>query len=159
MIKKVIFFSSIILSLNGCQTHLPVVTESISCDENVERIKLHDTDYLLYANTMIDSLAQDEKVQEKTENSRMQLYLDAVVNKTNEIIKMTSINAAIKNRIIRSGQFILVNQEDSARYHLSGLIENVQDTRNCSVEYQQFSLKLMDMRSNSIIWSEEKRIK
>ena len=163
MLKKLILFTLMVFFLSACQTHLPMISESISCDENLESIASADIDYLLYANKMVDSLIRNKNVQKETAVSRMELYLYPVTNNSNKTIDMASINRAIKNRLLRSSKFVLLNDakpvpDESAEFQLSGSFEEIeQQSNNCSGMYNQFSLKLMNTRTNTILWSEKKR--
>ncbi len=160
MLKKLIFFSLPLFFLSACQTHFPVVSESISCAEEMEGIELADIDFLLYANIMVDSLTLDKRIQRETAHSRMNLAISPVTNKTDKEIDMAVINQAIKNRIIRSGQFILVNAAESGRYQLSGSFEEVtRSTNTCDKKYLQFLLKLMNTQTGTIVWSDKKQFR
>ncbi|MDX2505298.1 MAG: hypothetical protein QNL62_12600 [Gammaproteobacteria bacterium] len=162
MLKKFILLTLMVLFISACQTHLPVVSESISCAETSQSIASADSDYLLYANMMVDSLIQDKKVQKETAVGRMELYLYPVSNNSNESIDMAAVNRAIKNRLLRSSKFIINDSNpesaESGTFQLSGSFDEIkQQTNNCSESYRQFSLKLMIIRTNSIFWSEKKR--
>ena len=160
MLKKLIFFSLPLFFLSACQTHFPVVSESISCAEEMEGIELADIDFILYANIMVDSLTLDKRIQRETAHSRMNLSISPVTNKTDKEIDMAVINQAINNRIIRSGQFILVNEVEPGQYQLSGSFEEITRSINtCDKKHLQFSLKLMNTQTRTIVWSDKKQFR
>jgi len=151
--------------LNACQTHLPIISDDnvsnsdisgkAACEQNIERIELADIDYLLFANKMIDSMMQSRNVQKKTVNNRMRLYLSPVHHSD---VDMNSLNTSIKNRVMRSGLFIIVNDLRQADFQLSGTFETINKQANlCNENYEVFSLYLNDSRTDAILWSEHKQ--
>ena len=152
MLKKIIFSLGILILLNACQTHLPIVSDSeqiensSSCKENKQ---LTIINYLYYANMMIDSLTQSQAVQDKTQVSRIKLFVNSIHNKTVKSIDMSLIDKGILNRINRSGMFILVNSKAAADYSLSGVIK-------CRVDQEQLSIELVQPQTNALFWSENK---
>ena len=167
--KKLIFSSLTLLFLNACQTHFPIlsekdgaehrVSEKAACQENIESIELADIDYLLYANKMIDSMTRSQAVQKETANSRMRLYLSPVRH-SREDVDMTFINTSIKNRILRSGLFVVVDGVESADFQLSGVFKAIQqagDSSSCNKNHEEFSLQLKNNRTGAILWSEKKQ--
>ena len=167
MLKKVIVLLLSMFLLNACQTHLPVVSDSVSdgtseshsCDENIERVELTDIDYLLYANRMVDSLVQDKGIQRVTADKRMTLFIIPVKNNTNEAIEVRPINMAIKNRIMRSGRFIVLDKPEMSHTQLHSSFNNLSQSGNCAGSPKSFSLSLMNSQTKAIIWSEIKRFK
>jgi PBP1b-binding outer membrane lipoprotein LpoB len=130
--------------------------EKIICPDNIERLELADIDYLLYANKMIDSMIQNKAVQTKTTNSRMRLSLSPIAHSRNDV-DLNSLNTAIKNRILRSGLFVVVDGTGSANYQLSGIFKAIHQSNTCNVDYEEFSLQLKDIRTDKILWSDKKR--
>lgn len=166
--KKLIFSSLILLFLSACQTRFPILSgnevseqdasEKAACHEDIERLELADIDYLLYASKMIDSMTQSRNIQNETANSRIRVFLSPVAH-SNSDVDMTNLNTSIKNRILRSGQFIVVNNMESGDFHLSGAFEEIKqqsDASSCNEKYEVFSLQLKDSRTNKIFWSDKK---
>jgi len=163
-LKKLIFSSLTLFFLNACQTHFPIVSENklseaAACQENIERIELADIDYLLYANQMIDSMMHSNNVQKETVNSRMRIYLSPV-SRNSDDVDMNILNTSIKNRILRSGLFIVTEDMKSADFQLSGAFKEIKqaaDTYSCIGKYEEFSMQLRSSRTDTILWSEKKQ--
>lgn len=160
--KKLIFSSLCLFFLNACQTHFPILSENnvpdykAACQENIESMELADIDYLLYANKMIDSMTRSKKVQKETTNSRMRVYLSPVSHSRDDV-DMSFINISIKNRILRSGLFIVVDDIKSGDFQLSGAFKEISQAADCKENYEEFSLQLKNHRSKAILWSEKKQ--
>ena len=168
--KKLIAALLSSLLLNACQTHLPIVSEHIAeddvltmkpCESNIEKMELADIDYLLYANRMVDSMIQDKTVQQKLSRKRLKIAIEAISRRDNaDRANMTNVNSTVKNRLLRSGQFIIVNNKQTSNVQLSGSFETIQNTNNhCIESYEQFSLQLKDSHSKQLIWSDKKQFK
>ncbi|MCU7820050.1 MAG: penicillin-binding protein activator LpoB, partial [gamma proteobacterium symbiont of Lucinoma myriamae] len=114
MLNKLILLVLMLVFVNACQTHLPIAAqmegmENSDCPKNIEQIELADIDYLLYANRMVDDMIQDHNVQEALGSNRLKIAIQPISHENNIAqINMDAINLAIKNRILRSGQFIIV---------------------------------------------------
>jgi len=155
MIKKCFLYPVLGLLLSACQTNFPVATEQQLCNDTVEAIELTDIDYLLFANRMIDSMIHHKNIQQEIIGNRMTLSILPVENNTSEAINMIAINKAIKNRVLRSGQFI-INESASGPFQLSGTFANKQRSSSaCAETYTQFSLQLMNTQNKRILWSED----
>lgn len=167
--KKLIFSSLTLLFLNACQTHFPIlsendgsdhrVSEKAACQENIEAGELADIDYLLYANKMIDSMTRSKQVQKETANSRMRVYISPVSHSGGDV-DMSFINTSIKNRILRSGLFIVVDDMAAGDFQLSGAFKEIQqagDSLSCNKNYEEFSLQLKNRRTSAILWSDKKQ--
>ena len=162
--KKLSFSLLILILLNGCQTHFPVVSEDIestavnsdiACNAADSAVKAN---YLLYANKMIDAMAQSNTVVRNTVNGRMSLSLSPVViadNIHSDALDSVQLNQTISNRILRSGLFII--KADSAAFNLSGQIARIKKLHSgCYQTEIQFTLQLK--RTDKILWSETKRL-
>lgn len=184
-LKKLIIFLLSTLFSTACQTHLPLVDEhngndkkiviTKPCPNNIvqiEQVELADIDYLLYANRMIDNMIGSEAVKEKLELHRLKISLAAIQDKNTTHIDMSTLNRTIKNRLLRSGQFIVVANRQASEVHLSGAFEKIeqlstapltpQETSQqteCIVSYKQFSLQLNESQSKKLIWSDKKQFK
>jgi len=166
-LKKLIAALLSSLLLNACQTNLPIVSEHIAeddvstmkpCESNIEQMELADIDYLLYANRMVDNMIQDKTVQQKLSSKRLKISIEGISQKDN--MDLTNVNSTVKNRLLRSGQFIIVNNKQTSDVQLSGSFETIQKTRNnCIENYEQFSLQLTDSYSKQLIWSDKKQFK
>lgn len=161
MLKKLSVYSILCLFLSACQTYFPVAEEisekKPSCGDGVESIELTDIDYLLFANKMIDSMIQAKNIQQQTARKRMTLSIKPVQNNTDEAIEMKTINLAIKNRVLRSSRFI-ITESATEQFQLSGSFEKIErSSTGCTDAYTQFSLQLMNMQTNRILWSEDKK--
>ena len=154
------------IMLNACQTHFPIVSESVvnetmPCDNTIEPKKTAYIDYLLYANRMVDRMITDKKVQEKLNNKRLKLVIASVKNNS-EIgqADINSVNSAVINRLKRSGQFIIVNNLQNSDVQFSGAFAIVEKKQNsCIAIYEQFSLHLTDSQTKQVIWSDKKLLK
>ncbi len=160
---KTLTFSILILFyITACQTHLPIVgvdDVDTPCPENIESIELADIDYLLYANKMIDSMVENNNVKQETINSRMRLSISPITQSHSDI-NMSTLNTAIKNRVLRSGLFIIVSDRSVTNFNLSGEFkEVVQQSSSCSQSYDEFSLQLKNIKNGSTLWSELKQFR
>lgn len=161
----------ILILLSACQTHFPIISEDIEstkiqdADKVIiceEKNTLVDSaivkaevkaDYLLYANKMIDAMAQSDVVKKNTLNARIRLSLSPIALDNNFRLNMGKLNQAIKNRILRSGLFILVDH--AADFSLSGEIAAIKKRQeNCYRNNAQFTLTLKESRSDKIRWSQ-----
>jgi len=165
LIKR-LFFLLIIVFLHACQTHLPVVsemeeTDSKPCLKNIEQLELADIDYLLYANRMVDEMIQDKQVQQKLSINRLRLLVQPVHYASNNAkVDMDTINTAIKNRLRRSGHFVIVSDEQLANAQLLSAFETkTVQTDHCVENYEQFSMQLKNSRTGQLIWSDKKLFK
>ena len=164
--KNLILLLLMLFFLTACQTHFPIVSQAIEseiipCENNNELLDLAEIDYLLYANRMVDAMIEDHEVQKKLTDSRLKLLIQPVrYEHTSSEINMAAINAAIKNRIVRSGQFIIVNDESSSDVQLSAVFENKKiQANNCMESYEQFSMQLKNSRPDRMIWTNKKQFK
>ncbi len=168
--KNLIFLLLTVFILSACQTHLPIslgtdsegtpknVPEKLNCQENIERIELEDIDYLLFANTMIDQMIQNRDVQIVTSKNRMRIYI-APVTHSNDEVDLTFLNTSIKNKIQRSGSFIIISTAGEAPFQLTGSFEEINQAHLCNETYEEFHLQLEDVASNKILWSDKKRFR
>ncbi len=163
------FFTVLLSSLflTACQTHLPIISDHIASDEvnnqpcvsNTDKTKPAGFDYLLYVNRMVDSMIEDDTVQQRISSKRLKILIKTINNTDNAIkIDMLSVNSAVKNRLLRSGQFIVVNHSQAADVQLSGVFEKKQKQAiHCIKNIEQFSLQLKDSHSKQLIWSDIKQ--
>jgi hypothetical protein len=173
-LKKLIF-SSLLLLLTACQTQFPILTEDSISEKNSARVKDSDTshcqnqvnsqkistaDYLLQVNKMVDAMVQSNAVHKAGSNQRLRIYLSPISAVQNNAVKnynkMDSklINQAIKNRVQRSGQFVLMATLADSEFQLSGNFGAV-----CSTEKDELSLQLHNNMTKQIIWSKTQSFK
>ncbi|MCK5696858.1 MAG: hypothetical protein KAI02_01775 [Gammaproteobacteria bacterium] len=169
MKKYIISLLSVLLT--ACQTHLPLLSqddnpENQVCINHTEQTGLADVDYLLYANRMVDDLIQNDQVQKRLTFNRLKIAITHIDYKEDRAmsdvmnVDLTSVNQAIKNRLIRSGQFIMVDNQDNSDVSLSGYFTNsIKENNHCIEYYEQFFMQLKDNHSQYIIWSEQKEFK
>ncbi len=147
------------------------------------------TDLQQIANKMVDSLLSFPPVVEITRQRRPVIFVDHIKNKTTEHIDTESITDTITTRLLRSGKFRfvdtgkvdavrkqlefqhgsgMVNPETAVRtgrqigaeYMLYGNLSSIVKKRDGTKDvYYKFTLKLMDLESGLIEWSDEKEIR
>lgn len=130
-------------------------SEKSACPKNIEQIELADIDYLL------DDMIQEHNVQTALSSNRLKIAIQAISHENNIAqINMDAINQVIKNRILGSGQFIILNDKQSANVYLSGAFNNkaVQST-HCMENFEQFSMQLKNKQTVQLIWSDKKQFK
>jgi len=153
--------------LNACQTHLPIVSEHIgsadnkACVNNTQYTKSANIDYLLYANRMVDTMIKDDAIEQRVSSKRLKVLILEIKHIDNSVqIDMVSINNAVKNRLLRSGLFIVVNNIEAADVQLSGIFEKTKrQLTDCIQSVDQLSLQLTDSHSKQLIWSDKKQFK
>ncbi len=165
--KRNIYFLTlpfVLLILTACQTTLPVFEESngrsTDCNEIQQTVTQSRIDYLLYANKMVDSMVNNSNVKSVLKKHRIKIYLQAIENKTTDKIDIMAINKAVKNRILRSGQFIVMPDQQNANYRLVGAIYPLQHSvDDCDNGNRKFSMSLTGYQQSVILWSEYKTFK
>lgn len=153
MLKPIVLYTMLGLLLIACQSQLPVASDQQACPDPIESVELTNIDYLLFANRMVDKMIQDSNVQREIANKRMNLTLIPVANNSNDAIDLASVNLTIKNRLLRSGQFIL-NGKNTGTYQLSGAFDKKTQASTGCESYSQFSLQLLNRETNRILWSD-----
>ncbi len=154
----------VLLTLTACQTTLPVFEESngqiTDCSEIQQTITQGPVDYLFYANKMVDSMVNNSNVKSILKNHRIKIYLQTIENKSVDNIDIIAINKAVKNRILRSGQFIVMPDQQNADYRLAGSIYPLQHSADkCDNGNRKFTMSLTSRQQSSILWSEYKTFK
>ena len=147
------------------------------------------TDLQKMAEKMVDSLLTFPPIVEVTNKSRPVLFVDRIKNKTSEHIDTESITDTISTRLLRSGKFRFVDmtkvddvyrqldyQSDSglvdpktavkvgkqigAQYmlygNLSSIVKRTEDKKDV---YYKFTMKLMQLETGLLEWSDEKEIR
>lgn len=147
------------------------------------------TDLQQIASKMVDSVLSFPPIVEVTAKKRPVIFVETIKNKTSEHIDTESVTDTISTKLLRSGKFRFVDmtkveevrdqldyQSDSgmvdpskavkmgrqigAEYmmygNLSSIVKREGDTKDV---YYKFTLKLMDLQSGLIEWSDEKEIR
>ncbi len=147
------------------------------------------TDLQLIAEKMVDSVLTFPPIVEVTTGRRPVMYVDKIKNKTSEHIDTESITDSISSRLLRSGKFRFVDmtkvaetrqqlefqqdggmvneataakmgQQIGAEYMMYGNLSSIVK-RAAGVQdvYYKFTLKLMNIQSGIVEWSDEKEIR
>ncbi len=147
------------------------------------------TDLQQVAEKMVDSLLTFPPIIEATQQRRPVMFVDKIKNKTSEHIDTESITDTISSRVLRSGKFRFVdmtkvqdvqkqlefqnesgsvNPETAAKmgrqigaeYMLYGNLSSIVKSSGSSKDvYYKFTLKVMQVESGIIEWSDEKEIR
>jgi uncharacterized protein (TIGR02722 family) len=147
------------------------------------------TDLQRIAEKMVDSILTFPPVVEVTNKRRPVIFVDKIKNKTTEHIDTESVTDTISSRLLRSGKFRFVDmtkvaavkqqleyQNESgmvdpaaatqmgkqigAEYmlygNLSSIVKRSSDVKDV---YYKFTLKLMNLKTGILEWSDEKEIR
>ena len=147
------------------------------------------TDLQKIAEKMVDSVLTFPPIVEVTSKRRPVLFVDTIKNKTSEHIDTESITDTISSRLLRSGKFRFVDmtkvaavrkqmefQSDSgmvkdsasvkmgqqigAEYMLYGNLSSIVKRNSDQKDvYYKFTMKLMNIESGILEWSDEKEIR
>jgi uncharacterized protein (TIGR02722 family) len=147
------------------------------------------TDLQRIAEKMVDSILTFPPIVEVTNKRRPVIFVDKIKNKTTEHIDTESVTDTISSRLLRSGKFRFVDmtkvaavkkqldyQNESgmvdpaaatqmgkqigAEYMLYGNLSSIVK-RNSDMKdvYYKFTLKLMNLKTGILEWSDEKEIR
>ncbi|WP_198266548.1 hypothetical protein [sulfur-oxidizing endosymbiont of Gigantopelta aegis] len=170
---KKLIVSSLMLLLTACQTQFPILSEESNaeraivkandkqqspCQDQSMRQNISTADYLLAVNKMIDAMLHSRAVNKASAERRIRVYLSPIPSvDTADSNKSELLNQAIKNRIQRSGKFVLQSALEQSEYQLSGGFNG-----SCSMyqgrQQDQLSLKLINNLTQNIIWSKTQRL-
>lgn len=147
------------------------------------------TDLQLIAEKMVDSLLTFPPMVEVTSSRRPVMYVDKIKNKTSEHIDTESVTDTISSRLLRSGKFRFVDmtkvaevmkqmefqqesglvseatavkmgQQIGAEYMLYGNLSSiVKRAEGVQDVYYKFTMKLMNIQTGILEWSDEKEIR
>ena len=147
------------------------------------------TDLQKISEKMVDSLLTFPPIVEVTAKRRPVMFVDTIKNKTSEHIDTESVTDTISSRLLRSGKFRFVDmtkvaavrkqmefQQDSgmvkdetsvkmgqqigAEYMLYGNLSSIVKRNSDSKDvYYKFTMKLMNIESGILEWSDEKEIR
>ncbi|NLG34285.1 MAG: penicillin-binding protein activator LpoB [Lentisphaerae bacterium] len=142
-------------------------------------------DLQMIAAKMVDSLLEDDLIQEINTDGPPLLIVDKVKNKTMQHIDTESVTDSIRTKLIRSRKFsfqdrtteaalteelayqqtaahdaIAMGQQDAPRYMLtSNLSEIEQRAGRLKDVYYKFTMSLRDLKSGRLIWADEQEIR
>jgi uncharacterized protein (TIGR02722 family) len=147
------------------------------------------TDLQKISEKMVDSLLTFPPIVEVTSKRRPVMFVDTIKNKTSEHIDTESVTDTISSRLLRSGKFRFVDmtkvaavrkqmefqqesgmvkeetsvkmgQQIGAEYmlygNLSSIVKRSSDEKDV---YYKFTMKLMNIESGILEWSDEKEIR
>lgn len=147
------------------------------------------TDLQLIANKMVDDMLAFPPVIELTQKRRPVMFVDKIKNKSQEHIDTESITDTIQSRLINSGKFRFVDmtsvnavadqmafQQQSgmvdkrtaapvgaqigAEFMLNGNLSSiVKNANGRSDVYYKFTLKLLNLKTGIVEWTNEKEIR
>ena len=189
--NKLIITASIslaLIALGGC-TNKSVVRYGDATAVETTNINFGSTDLQKVARQMTDSLLLSHVIGTLTANTRQNIFVESIKNKTSEHIDTESITDSISTKLLRSGKFrfvymarvaavreqlefqqnsgmvdaskaIAFGQQVGAQYMLYGnLASIVKSNKDKSDVYYKFTLRLMDLQSGLVEWADETEIR
>ncbi|ACA85257.1 penicillin-binding protein activator LpoB [Shewanella woodyi] len=183
---KLIFLLAAAIGLAGCQSKVQYgdATEVETVNEN-----FGSTDLQAITSKMVDSMLTFPPVMVITANDRPIVFVDKIKNKTSEHIDTESVTDSISNKLLRSGKFRFIDmtkvdsvrkqldyqnnagmvdpstainfgRQIGAQYMLYGNLSSIvkQDGSTTDV-YYKMTMRLMDLETGLIEWSDEKEIR
>ena len=183
---KLIFLLAATIGLTGCQSKVEYgdATEVETVNEN-----FGSADLQAIATKMVDSMLTFPPVIVLTANDRPIIFVDKIKNKTSEHIDTESVTDSISNKLLRSGKFRFIDitkvdavrkqldyqnnagmvdpstaisfgRQIGAKYMLYGNLSSIvkQDGSTKDV-YYKMTMRLMDLETGLIEWSDEKEIR
>lgn len=183
---KLIFLLAATIGLTGCQSKVEYgdATEVETVNEN-----FGSADLQAIATKMVDSMLTFPPVMVLTANDRPIIFVDKIKNKTSEHIDTESVTDSISNKLLRSGKFRFIDmtkvdavrkqldyqnnagmvdpstaisfgRQIGAKYMLYGNLSSIvkQDGSTKDV-YYKMTMRLMDLETGLIEWSDEKEIR
>ncbi len=183
---KLIFIIAVAIGLAGCQSRVQYgdATEVETVNEN-----FGSTDLQAITAKMVDSMLTFPPVVAMTANDRPIIFVDNIKNKTSEHIDTESVTDSISNKLLRSGKFRFIDMTkvDSVRKQLdyqnnSGMVDPstainfgrqigaqfmlygnlssiVKQDGSTTDVYYKMTMRLMDLETGLIEWSDEKEIR
>lgn len=174
--------------LGGCATTGNVSYGDAQSVETLTK-DFGSTDLQMIANKMVDDMLSFPPIVQMTQNRRPVMSVDRIKNKTQEHIDTESITDTIQSKLINSGKFRfvdmtaanamaeqiayqkqsgMVNQATSVRaggqigaeYMLNGNLSSiVKNAGGKSDVYYKFTLKLQNLQTGIVEWTNEKEIR
>ncbi|QDE32481.1 penicillin-binding protein activator LpoB [Shewanella polaris] len=183
---KLIFVLAAVMGLSACQSKVEYgdASEVETVNEN-----FGSTDLQNIAAKMVDSMLTFPPVIVMTQTNRPIIFVDKIKNKTSEHIDTESVTDTISNKLLRSGKFRFIDmtkvdtvrkqldyqnnagmvdpstaikfgRQIGAQYMLYGNLSSIvkQDGSTKDV-YYKMTMRLMDLDTGLIEWSDEKEIR
>lgn len=183
---KLLFVLAVAIGLAGCQSKVEYgdATEVETVNEN-----FGSTDLQAITDKMVDSMLTFPPIVALTQAGRPILFVDRIKNKTSEHIDTESVTDSIANKLLRSGQFRFIDmtkvdavrkqldyqnnagmvdpstainfgRQIGAQFMLYGNLSSIvkQDGSTKDV-YYKMTMRLMDLETGLIEWSDEKEIR
>jgi len=183
---KLIFVLAAVMALSACQSRVEYgdATEVETVNENFGSTDLQDI-----AAKMVDSMMAFPPVVVMTQSNRPIVFVDKIKNKTSEHIDTESVTDTISNKLLRSGKFRFIDmtkvdtvrkqldyqnnagmvdpttaikfgRQIGAQFMLYGNLSSIvkQDGSTKDV-YYKMTMRLMDLETGLIEWSDEKEIR
>ncbi len=183
---KLLFVLAVAIGLAGCQSKVEYgdATEVETVNEN-----FGSTDLQAITDKMVDSMLTFPPIVALTQAGRPILFVDRIKNKTSEHIDTESVTDSIANKLLRSGQFRFIDmtkvdavrkqldyqnnsgmvdpstainfgRQIGAQYMLYGNLSSIVKTDGSTKDvYYKMTMRLMDLETGLIEWSDEKEIR
>ena len=183
---KVIFMLAVAVGLAGCQSKVEYgdATEVETVNEN-----FGSSDLQAITAKMVDSMLTFPPIVAMTVNDRPIMFVDKIKNKTSEHIDTESVTDSISNKLLRSGKFRFIDmtkvdavrkqldyqnnagmvdpstaisfgRQIGAQYMLYGNLSSiVKQSGSTKDVYYKMTMRLMDLETGLIEWSDEKEIR
>ncbi|MFC3188217.1 penicillin-binding protein activator LpoB [Shewanella intestini] len=183
---KVIFVLAAVLGLSACQSKVQYgdATEVETVNEN-----FGSTDLQAISAKMVDSMLTFPPIVVMTQKERPIMFVDKIKNKTSEHIDTESITDTISTKLLRSGKFRFIDmtkvdavrkqldyqnnagmvdpstairfgRQIGAQYMLYGNLSSiVKEAGSDKDVYYKMTMRLMDLETGLIEWSDEKEIR
>ncbi|ABL98845.1 conserved hypothetical protein [Shewanella amazonensis SB2B] len=183
---KLIFILAASLGLGACQSRVEYgdATEVETVNEN-----FGSTDLQAITAKMVDSMLTFPPVVAMTAKQRPIIFVDKIKNKTSEHIDTESVTDSISNKLLRSGKFRFIDmtkvdavrkqldyqnnsgmvdpstairfgRQIGAQYMLYGNLSSIVKQEGSTKDvYYKMTMRLMDLETGLIEWSDEKEIR
>ncbi|MEI6859137.1 MAG: penicillin-binding protein activator LpoB [Shewanella sp.] len=183
---KLIFMLAVAVGLSGCQSKVEYgdATEVETVNEN-----FGSSDLQAIAAKMVDSMLTFPPIVAMTVNDRPIIFVDKIKNKTSEHIDTESVTDSISNKLLRSGKFRFIDmtkvdavrkqldyqnnagmvdpstaisfgRQIGAQYMLYGNLSSIVKQSGSTTDiYYKMTMRLMDLETGLIEWSDEKEIR
>ena len=183
---KLIFMLAVAVGLAGCQSKVEYgdATEVETVNEN-----FGSSDLQAITAKMVDSMLTFPPIVAMTLNDRPIMFVDKIKNKTSEHIDTESVTDSISNKLLRSGKFRFIDmtkvdavrkqldyqnnagmvdpstaisfgRQIGAQYMLYGNLSSiVKQSGSTKDVYYKMTMRLMDLETGLIEWSDEKEIR
>lgn len=183
---KLIFIITFLIALAGCQSKVQYgdATEVETVNAN-----FGSTDLQAITTKMVDSMLTFPPVVALTANDRPIIFVDRIKNKTSEHIDTESVTDSISNQLLRSGKFRFIDmtkvdavrkqldyqnnsgmvdpstainfgRQIGAQYMLYGNLSSIVKQAGSTKDvYYKMTMRLMDLQTGLIEWSDEKEIR